>query len=313
MKTSTLGATGLQVSRLGFGASPLGNEFATEDPAECTSAVHCAIDLGINLFDVSPYYGRTLAETRLGAALEGKRERVVLATKVGRYGVSDFDFSAGRIFASVDESLTRLRTDYVDLLQAHDIEFGDLHQIIGETIPALREIQRQGKARFIGITGYQLGTLCAAGADIDTVLSYCRYNLLISDLDSELGALSEEHMWGLINASPLHMGLLTDTGPPAWHPAPANVKQAAARAAALCRSRGLSIAEVALQYCLEYPRAASTLTGMATVEHVRANVRAENTSADPALLAAVQAELAAVQNQTWPCGRPENRDYAQTV
>src|SRR5580704_11348691 len=115
LQKKVLGATGLIVSEIGFGASPLGNEFRKTDPAEGVRAVHAAIDQGINFFDVSPYYGRTLAEERLGIALEGKREQVILATKCGRYDAARFDFSPARLRASIDESLCRLRTDYVDL------------------------------------------------------------------------------------------------------------------------------------------------------------------------------------------------------
>src|SRR6478609_8407448 len=122
MQYRMLPRSNLQVSVIGFGASPLGNEFQVIDRAEGERAVQCAIDNGINFFDVSPYYGRTLAEQRLGAALPGKRHKVVLATKCGRYDTSYFDFSAARITASVEESLKRLRTDYLDILHAHDIE-----------------------------------------------------------------------------------------------------------------------------------------------------------------------------------------------
>ena len=114
-----LGQTGLQVSIVGYGASPLGAEFGQIDPAEDRPDVHYAIDHGLNYFDVSPYYGRTLAETRLGEALAGYRHKVILATKVGRYGddlATGFDYSAGGVTASVDESLRRLQTDYLDLI-----------------------------------------------------------------------------------------------------------------------------------------------------------------------------------------------------
>src|SRR4051794_18594270 len=103
-----LGNTGLEVSILGFGASPLGDEFGAADPAEAARAVSLAIDKGINLFDTSPYYGRTLSEQRLGAALKGRRQEVILATKCGRYDKADFDFSAERVRRSIDESLKRL-------------------------------------------------------------------------------------------------------------------------------------------------------------------------------------------------------------
>src|SRR5437868_1290855 len=113
MNYRKLGKTNLNVSVLGFGASPLGNVFDVADEKEGVRAVHYAIDQEINFFDVSPFYGFTLAEERLGKALEGKRKDIFLATKCGRYGLEDFDFSYNRILRSIDESLTRLKTDYV--------------------------------------------------------------------------------------------------------------------------------------------------------------------------------------------------------
>ena len=79
---NTLGKTGLQVSKMGFGCAPLGNEYGDLDKSEATRSVHAAIDGGINFFDTSPYYGRILSETRQGQALRGKLHQVVLATKV---------------------------------------------------------------------------------------------------------------------------------------------------------------------------------------------------------------------------------------
>ena len=154
MEYRKLGQTDLNLSVVGFGSATLGDVFGNVDPSEAIRAVHLAVDSGINFFDSSPYYGITLAETRLGEALAGRRDRVVLATKCGRYGFDEFDFSAKRVIASIDESLRRLQTDYIDLFQAHDVEFGDVQQIIHETLPALRQLQQQGKARYIGITGY---------------------------------------------------------------------------------------------------------------------------------------------------------------
>ncbi len=312
MEYATLGRTGLRVSKLGFGGSPLGNEFGERDPMEAERAVHCAIDLGINYFDVAPYYGRTLAETRLGAALEGRRGKVVLATKCGRYDVASFDFSAARIRRSIEESLRRLRTDYLDVFLAHDIEFVDARQIVDEAIPAMRALQQEGKARAIGITGLQLNTLrrVAEAAPVDAILSYCRYNLLITDMDDLLTPFVEQHGLGLINASPLHMGMLTEIGPPAWHPAPPEVKEAARRVVDACRARGVAASDLALQFCLQHPYAATTLAGMATVDQVRQNVRAASQLPDPAMLEEVRTLAAPAFNRTWPSGRPENQDYA---
>ncbi|MBN9615857.1 MAG: aldo/keto reductase [Acidobacteriales bacterium] len=310
MQYRTLGRTQLVVSIMGFGASPLGDVFGAIDPAEGMRAVHLAIDQGINYFDVSPYYGLTLAEERLGRAIEGRRKGVILSTKCGRYGEASFDFSAERIRQSVDESLRRLRTDYVDLLQAHDVEFGDVEQIIHETIPEMRRLQQQGKARYIGITGYPLGTLVriAEAVPLDSIISYCRYNLLVDDMDAVLMPVAKKHGIGVINASGLHMGVLTEGGAPSWHPAPAKVREAGSLAAEFCRSRGFDLAELALRFCFDYPLVASTLVGMSTPDQVRRNLHVLSAPADPEMVQQVRAILAPVFNYVWPSGRRENSD-----
>jgi len=202
MEYRKLGSTDLEVSILGYGASPLGNEFEEIDVREGDRAVHMAIDLGINFFDTSPYYGRTLSEERLGRALGPRRKNIVLATKCGRYDMDAFDFSAERVRSSIDESLRRLRTDYVDIYQMHDIEFVDREQVINEALPVARELQRAGKCRYVGITALPLGILrdVAERAEVDSILSYARYNLLVDDLDTELGPRCARGGIGLINA-----------------------------------------------------------------------------------------------------------------
>src|SRR5947209_10192335 len=211
MQFRAFGGTGLRLSVLGFGAGPLGDEFGKIDVEEGERTVHEAIERGINLFDTAPYYGRTLSETRLGAALEGRRDKVVLCTKIGRYDKAGFDFSAARVKSSVDESLQRLRTDHVDLLIAHDIEFADRERIVAETLPAMREVQAAGKTRFVGISGLPLKILAdvAERGRVDFVLSYCRYTLLNRDLDRWLTPVLEKHNIGLIGAAAVHMGILT--------------------------------------------------------------------------------------------------------
>ena len=308
MEYRKLGRTDLQVSLLGFGTAPLGDVYGTTEPSEGKRAVHFAIENGINFFDSSPYYGLTLSEERLGQALLGWRDKVVLATKCGRYGLDAFDFSAARVTASVDESLQRLRTDYIDLFQAHDVEFGDVDQVIHETVPAMRKMQEQGKVRYIGITGYPLKTLVrvAEAVPVDTILSYSRYNLMITDMDDVLTPFAKKHGIGLINAAGLHMGILTQEGAPAWHPAPPAVHQAARKAADLCRERGVDIAEVAIRFCLEHPYVSSTLVGMGSEAQVRTNLKLLGVKTDPVLVDEIRSVVAPVLNHVWPSGRPEN-------
>ncbi|NQU42326.1 aldo/keto reductase, partial [bacterium] len=180
MEYRTLGKTGMKVSILGFGGSSLGGAFRNIDESAGIRTVHRALDMGINLIDTSPFYGLTKAETVLGKALkEIDRDRYFLATKVGRYGehVEDCDFSAERVTRSVDESLKRLNVNYIDLIQVHDMEFGDVDQIIQETIPALRKVQEQGKVRFVGITclPLKLFPYVIDRVEVDTIQSYCHY------------------------------------------------------------------------------------------------------------------------------------------
>ena len=308
MEYRKLGGTDLQVSVLGFGTAPLGDLYGITDPSEGQRAVHLAIDEGINFFDSSPYYGVTLAEERLGQALAGKRHQVLLATKCGRYGFADFDFSAQRIMRSVDESLRRLQTDYLDLFQAHDVEFGDVEQIIHETVPAMRKIQEQGKARFIGITGYPLKTLVriAEAVPVDTVLSYCHYNLMVTDMDDVLTPLARKKGIGLINAAGLHMGILTMEGEQAWHPAPPEVRAVGRKLATLCRERGTDIAEVAIRFCLDHPYVSSTLVGIPSRAQLKANLKLLRAQTDAELMKEIRSVIAPVFNYVWPSGRPEN-------
>ncbi len=312
MRYKTLGQTGLSVSILGFGASPLGHVFGVVTPEDERAAVHHAIDRGINLFDVSPYYGLTLAEERLGAALKGRRDEVILATKCGRYGSEEFDFSAATVVREFEASLRRLQTDHVDLLQVHDIEFGPVEQVIEETLPALRRLKELGKARFIGITGYwpELLARVATATPVDTVLNYCHCNLLIDDMDAALAGPCIELGIGLMNASPLHMGLLGGATVPAWHPAPDVVKAAAAEVVALCRAYSMEPATVALQACLDHHAVASTFMGFKSITQVDKALDALSFQTPAELAKAIKAVIAPAHNRTWPSGLPENQPGA---
>ncbi|KAF6157912.1 hypothetical protein GIB67_015228 [Kingdonia uniflora] len=307
-----LGNTGLKLSSIGFGASPLGNVFGPVSEADAIASVREAFRLGINFFDTSPYYGGTLSETMLGIALQAvgvPRNEYFVSTKCGRYG-DGFDFSAERVMKSIDESLGRLKLDYVDMLQCHDIEFGDLDQIVNETIPALQKLKEMGKIRYIGITGLPLSVFTyvldrVPPGSVDVILSYCHYSVNDTTLVDLIPYLKSKGV-GVISASPLAMGLLTENGPPEWHPASPELKSACKAAAILCKEKGGNISKFALQYSLTNIEIASVLVGMNSVKQVQENVAAAveltTTGKDERILREIEAILEPVKNQTWPSG-----------
>ncbi len=296
------------VSSLGFGCSPLGGVFGRIDEKEGIRAVRTALDLGITFFDVAPFYGDTRAETVLGRALAGvPRESYVLATKVGRYGEHAFDFSAARTRRSVEESLGRLGVDHVDLLYCHDIEFASMSEVLDETLPALDALRRAGACRAIGVTGLPLATLSAAversvRVRIDAVLTYCHGCLSDSTIDGMASSITDRGI-GLINASPLAMGLLTHAGPPPWHPAPEALRETCARAADHCLMGGADLAAIAMWFAHARPGVSSTISGMATAADVRRNIAAISTAPRSELLHGVMEILAPVLGLGWQSGR----------
>lgn len=280
MEYREIGKTGMKVSQLSFGASSLGGVFRSVDEGSAVEAVYAAVDGGINFIDVSPYYGHYKAETVLGKALRNiPREKYYLSTKVGRYGkdgVNTWDYSGERAQKSVGESMDRLGIDYIDLINVHDIEFADLNQVAGETLPALVELREKGIVGHVGITDLQLENLkwviehVPAGT-VESVLNFCHYSLNDNRLVDFLGFF-EDHGIGVINASPLSMGLLSSRGVPAWHPAPASLVEACRKAAEYCAEVGYPIEKLAVQYSVDNPRIATTLFSSANPDNVRKNI-----------------------------------------
>jgi L-galactose dehydrogenase len=307
MELRELGRTGLKVSPLGYGGAPLGGMYGTLDEAEAIAAVRHAIDAGINLVDTSPYYGPLHSEVLLGKALsDGWRSRVLLATKCGRIDKAVFDFSTEFIVRSMEDSLRRLQTDHVDIFQAHDIEFADdLDRVFSETAEALHRLKKQGKCRFVGMTGLPLVVLKRAveSCDLDVIISYCHFTLLDTTLVGDLLPIAVRRGVGVINASPLGMGLLTDDGPPPWHPADLAIKEAARKAAELCRRRGADLSTLSQAWVLREKRLATTLVGMSRRSEVDRNLRAMAAAVDEELLAEVERVLAPVKDRTWPSGK----------
>lgn len=312
MKYRRLGNTGLEVSNLSFGASSLGSVFRDINETEGIKTVHTAIEHGINLIDVSPYYGLTKAETVLGKAIrEIPRDKYILSTKAGRYGENEFDFSKPRILQSMEESLTRLQTDYVDILLLHDIEFGSFDQIMEEGIPALQQLKKEGKIRFFGVSGLPLTVFerVLNQADLDVVLSYCHYSLNDTSLLSLIPLLEKKHA-GLINASPLSMGLLSSRPVAEWHPADQEIRMICKQAADFCAANGADIAKLAIQYSVQNEQIPTTLVSTASTENIKKNITWTGEPIDHALLKEVLNILKPIHNKTWPSGNSEYVDNA---
>ena len=292
-----IGKTGMRVSNLGFGASSLGGVFRGIDEGEAVKAVFTAVDNGINFIDVSPYYGHLKAETVLGKALKDiPRDKFIISTKVGRYGkdgMNTWDYSAKRAKESVYESMERLNVDYIDLINVHDVEFTDLDQVAQETLPALVELREKGVVGHVGITDLQPENLKwlvenTPEGTIESILNFCHY-CLNDDLLLDYMDFFEEREIGIINASPLSMGLLSQRGTPDWHPAPEDLKAACARAAAYCTEIGYPIEKLAIQYSTSLnPRIATTLFSSANPANVLKNIGYVNDPIDEEVVARVR-------------------------
>jgi L-galactose dehydrogenase len=309
MQTRPLGRTGLDVPILAFGASSLGQEFRAVRLDEALASVRAALDCGMNLIDTSPFYGRGMSEVLLGIALEGvPRRDYLLCTKLGRYDLGHFDFSARRVAESVDVSLHRLRTDHLDIVLCHDIEFVPMQQIVDETLPALRRIQQAGKVRFVGFSGYpqKIFRFVCERADVDCALNYNQYTLQNTRFATETIPFLAAQGVGVMNAGPFSARLLTDAPLPHWLKEPESVKAAARRAAELCRSRGTKIAKLALQFALANPAIATTVAGSANPANVRDWATWAAAPIDAELLRDVQAIFAPVRDVGHVEGRPEN-------
>lgn len=254
-----------------FGSATFNFQFNPDPFAlPTTHLVHHALSLGVRAFDTSPYYGP--AEGLLGTALDTdyvhenfSRSSYHLLTKVGRIAADEFDYSPAWIRQSVNRSLRRLRTDYLDVVFCHDVEFVSPEEVLG----AVRELRKlrdeDSKIKYIGISGYPVDTLChlaevvlrETGEPLDAVMSYANFTLQNTKLLTEgLPRLVAAGVDVVTNASPLGMGLLRHQGVPVgamgnWHPAPNELREAVQGASDWTHRKGERLETVAIQYALE--------------------------------------------------------------
>ena len=308
MERRKLGKTDLELPVISYGASSLGQEFRRVTIEEALQSCRVALDLGMNFIDTSPFYGRGMSEVLLGQVLRDlPREDFILSTKLGRYDLEHFDFSAKRVAESIDVSLHRMGVDHLDIILCHDIEFVEMQQIVDETIPAIQKIRDAGKVRYIGFSGYpmKIFPFIIDQIDVDVVLSYNNYHLQNTRFSEHFDYLKSKDV-GIMNAGPFCARLLTNAALPEWHKEPEAVRVACKKAADHCAAQGVDIAQLAVQYCVAHPDISTTIAGSANPENVRNWAKWAETPMDKQLLTEVLAILDPIKDIGHLEGLPDN-------
>ena len=292
MEYKSLGLSGLRVSRIGLGTMMFGER---TDEAQSIKIIDRAIDAGVNLIDTADVYGSQVGDTEVvvGKGLKGKRERVVLATKVyntmGK-GPNDRGSSRYHIMQAVEASLRRLSTDHIDVYQLHR---HDSQTPMDETLKALDDLVRHGKVRYIGCSNFPAWAMCKSlwvsdANKLERIVSdQPRYNLLYRDIEGEIAPFCLEHGIGIIAYSTLARGLFSgkyekDSPLPSDSRATLSPRLAAdlteenftiiERLREMANARGVTVGQFAIAWTLSNPAVTSALVGPRTLEQFEDNL-----------------------------------------
>ncbi|SDL20451.1 D-threo-aldose 1-dehydrogenase [Lentzea albidocapillata subsp. violacea] len=285
------------VSRLGFGAAPIGNLYRETPDADALGAVEAAWAAGVRYFDTAPHYGLGLSERRLGEALAGKpRDEYVISTKIGRVlepfdgtGLDDEGFAVPRTFRrirdysadgvrrSIESSLERLGTDRVEIVYIHDPDdYWDA--AFGEAYPALEELRSQGVVGAIGVgmNQWEMPERFVRETDIDVVMLAGRYTLLEQPaLPSFLPACVERGVsvvaCGVFNSGLLSKPVVAADAKYDYEEAPAALVARARAIASVCERHGVTLPEVAIQFALGHPAVVSVVIGSRNASQMTSN------------------------------------------
>ena len=308
MEYRNLGSSGLKISEIGLG----GNNFGWwADEQTSVSVINHAIDMGVNFIDTADVYDRGHSEEFIGQAINGKRDRVLIATKFGSpmgEGPNERGGSRYYVIQAVEASLRRLRTDYIDLYQIH---FPDATTPIEETLRALNDIIRAGKVRYIGCSNFAAWQLCEAlwTSKVNNLPSFVtvqpRYNLFDRQIERELVPCCQSYGIGVIPYSPLAGGFLTGKYRRGEDPPEGRLSQQMSAASGLFKDdnwdrlskleafaleHGHTMGELAIAWLLSRPWLSTVIAGAHKVEQVSANVA----SAEWKLTAEETAEVDAI-------------------
>jgi len=307
-----LGRTRLQVTRLGLGTAPLGGLYTEVSEAEAHAVVDQAYEDGLRYFDTAPLYGHGLAERRTGEVLRSKpRQDFVLSTKVGRLlrpgapspdgqfkgtprVVPRFDFSYDATLRSVEESLSRLGLDRIDILLIHDPD-QDYDAARTGAYPALERLRLEGVVRAIGAGMNQVEMLArfARETDVDCLLVAGRYTLLDQVALTELLPLCQERGIAVIAGGVFNSGILARPAagaPYNYEPAAAEIVKRAQRIERVCNNFNVPAKAAALQFPLAHPAVACVLTGCRSVAELQENIELFELELPPELWSALKTE-----------------------
>jgi aryl-alcohol dehydrogenase-like predicted oxidoreductase len=276
MHYKQLGSSNLSVSSIAFGCMSL-----AEGDAENTRLVHRALELGINFFDTADIYEKGLNEIKVGRILKGKREQVVLATKAGNQSRGDgsgWDWNPRRsyILGAVEESLTRLQTDRIDLYQLHG---GTLDDPIDEIIGTFERLQQQGKIRYYGISSIRPQVIREYARRSGIVSVMMQYSLLDRRPEESCLGLLQEKGIGVLARGGLAKGLLVGKPPEAYLNYDAAEVERAAGGIRSCSGAHRSPAQTAIQFVLQEPAITSAVVGLRTMGQLDDLVQAEGPEA----------------------------------
>jgi aryl-alcohol dehydrogenase-like predicted oxidoreductase len=300
------GRTGVKVSALALGTMMFGPR-GNPDHNECIRIIHRALDAGINLVDTADVYSRGESETIVGKALHGRRDDVFLATKFhGRMGedVNHFGNSRRWIFKAIEDSLTRLQTDHIDLYQVHRPE-DDTD--IDETLGALSDLVHQGKIRYIGTSTFPPSGIVEAQWTAQqrgrerVVAEQPPYSILARGIEREMLPVAQRYGLAVIPWSPLAGGWLTgkfraDGAQPETsrssqgsrfeigNPDNAEKLQAVEALAVLAEETGVSLVHLALAFVLEHPAVTAPIIGPRTFEQLEGQLAAASLKLAPDVL-----------------------------
>ncbi|MGH7801127.1 MAG: aldo/keto reductase [Thermodesulfobacteriota bacterium] len=309
MNYRSFGSTGLQVSEIGLGCSSIGGGVFYKDERESVRLLHRAFELGISFYDTADSYGYGHSEELIGRAFKDRRSQIIIASKVGdlptslgrigkiflpvfqpvRYVIQPWkgalkkvskhrqDFSSVHIKKSIEQSLRRLQTDYLDLYQLHSPTTWVIER--GEVFETLDYLKHQGKIRFFGVSAKTISDalLCLKYPNISSLQVVL--NLLEQEAVKELLPLTEQKKIAIIARIPLARGLLTkkntiQTGPTINRSQLQMARAKAERFSFLANEGIRTLSQAAIQFVLHHPQVSVVIPGTRTVKHLEENIRA---------------------------------------